>query len=43
MVADPEGFTGRAFTDLAQRITELKPLDASGTEKKKGVFSFLKS
>lgn len=42
VAADPEGPVSQAFTALAEKVVAAKPLGGE-SEKKKGVFSFLKS
>ena len=44
MLTEPEGPVGRAFLDLAEKVSAAKPLEAGGDGAgKKGLFSFLKS
>lgn len=44
MISDPDCDAGQRFTELAKKLVELRPVtEATKEEKKKGLFSFLKS
>jgi ATP-binding protein involved in chromosome partitioning len=43
MIADPEGAVGQAFTALAEKVAQAKPVERETSAPRKGLFSFLRS